>query len=110
MRTRYSQVKLTPPSDGKSISLAFVPTDGATVIDFGPLEVFQDAGGPDGIDHFQLFNVDPSKNPTRTSGMTIIPDYSFDNGPAARIVVIRLTEAIKSWSSGSVSGINRLTL
>jgi transcriptional regulator GlxA family with amidase domain len=82
--------KLTPPSDGKPIPVAFVLTDGATVIDFsGPWEVFQDAGGPDGVDHFKLFTVGPSKNPIRTSGgMTIIPDYSFDDAPAARIVVI----------------------
>lgn len=82
--------KLTPPSDDKPIPVAFVLTDGATVIDFsGPWEVFQDAGGPDGVDHFKLFTVGPSKNPVRTSGgMTIIPDYSFDDAPAARIVVI----------------------
>jgi transcriptional regulator GlxA family with amidase domain len=82
--------KLTPPSNGKPIPVAFVLTDGATVIDFsGPWEVFQDAGGPDGVDHFQLFTVGVSRSPIHTSGgMTIIPDYSFDDAPPARIVVI----------------------
>lgn len=60
-------------------------TDGATVIDFaGPWEVFQDAGGPDGVDHFHLFTVGASKNPVRASGgMLIVPDYTFDDAPAA---------------------------
>jgi transcriptional regulator GlxA family with amidase domain len=82
--------KLTPPADGKPMSVAFVLTDGATMIDFaGPWEVFQDAGGPDGVDHFHLFTVGKSKSPILTSGgMTIIPDYSFDDAPPARIVVV----------------------
>jgi transcriptional regulator GlxA family with amidase domain len=82
--------KLTPPPDNTPVPVAFVLTDGSTVIDFtGPWEVFQDAGGPDGIDHFKLFTVGPSKDPIHTSGgMTIIPDYTFDNAPPARIVVI----------------------
>jgi len=82
--------KLTPPADGKPIPVAFVLTDGATVIDFsGPWEVFQDAGGPDGVDHFRLFTVGASKNPIHTSGgMTITPDYSFEDAPPSLIVVI----------------------
>jgi transcriptional regulator GlxA family with amidase domain len=82
--------KLTRPADGKPIPVAFVLTDGATVIDFaGPWEVFQDAGGPDGVDHFQLFTVGASKDPIRASGgLSIVPDYTFDSAPAARIVVI----------------------
>jgi transcriptional regulator GlxA family with amidase domain len=77
-------------SGGKPISVAFVLGDGATVIDFsGPWEVFQDAGGPDGIDHFHLFTVAASKAPLRASGGLIItPDYSFADAPPARIVVI----------------------
>jgi len=81
--------KLTPPV-GKPISVAFVLGDMATVIDFaGPWEVFQDAGGPDGMDHFRLFTVAASKTPIRVSGgMTVTPDYTFADAPAARIVVI----------------------
>jgi len=82
--------KLTPPADGKPIPVAFALTDGATVIDFtGPWEVFQDAGGPDGVDHFRLFTVGKSKTPVLASGgMTIVPEYSFDDAPEARVVVI----------------------
>ena len=82
--------KLAPPADNKPIPVAFVLTDGATIIDFtGPWEVFQDAGGPDGVDHFKLFTVGASKQPIKASGgMTIVPDYTFDDAPAAKIVVI----------------------
>ena len=68
--------KRTPPTDGKPIEVGFVLTDGVTMIDFaGPWEVFQDAGGPDGVDHFHLFTVGASKSPVRTAGgMTVIPD------------------------------------
>jgi hypothetical protein len=60
--------KLTPPADNKPISVAFVLTDGATIIDFtGPCVVFQDAGGPDGVDHFKRFTVGASKQPIQAS-------------------------------------------
>ncbi len=89
-------------ADGKPIPVAFVLGDGAAVIDFsGPWEVFQDAGGPDGEDHFRLFTVGPSKAPIRASGgLMITPDYSFADAPAARIVVIpaqRGTPALLDW-------------
>jgi transcriptional regulator GlxA family with amidase domain len=79
----------TPPSNQK-IRVAFVLTEGATMIDFaGPWEVFQDAGGEDGPDVFELFTVSESRNPIRTSGgMTVVPDYTFDDAPPAKIVVI----------------------
>ena len=82
--------KLSPPADGKPIEVAFVLGDGVTMIDFaGPWEVFQDAGGPDGVDHFHLFTVAESKKPVHTSGgMTVTPDYSFGDAPPARIVVV----------------------
>jgi transcriptional regulator GlxA family with amidase domain len=81
---------LTPPADGKKIPVAFVLTEGSTMIDFaGPWEVFQDVGGEQGPNPFELFTVSGSKNPIHTSGsMTVIPDYTFDNAPPARIVVI----------------------
>lgn len=88
--------------DGKPIPVAFVLGDGAAVIDFsGPWEVFQDAGGPDGEDHFRLFTVAASKAPIRASGgLMITPDYSFADAPAARIVVIpaqRGTPELLDW-------------
>lgn len=66
------------------ISVAFLISEGAVVIDFcGPWEVFQDAGG------FSLFTVSESTRPIRASaGLQIIPDYDFASAPAPKIVVI----------------------
>ena len=82
--------RLRPRADHKPIAVAFVLTDGATMIDFaGPWEVFQDAGGPDGVDYFHLFTVGESKGPVHISGgMTVIPDYTFENAPPAGIIVV----------------------
>jgi transcriptional regulator GlxA family with amidase domain len=100
--TDASSHKLTPPSDGKKISVAFVLTEGATMIDFaGPWEVFQDVGGEQGPNPFELFTVGESKQPIRTSGgMAVVPDYTFADAPAARIVVIpaqRGAPAMADW-------------
>ena len=80
----------TAPIDGKKIRVAFVITEGATMIDFtGPWEVFQDVGGEEGPNPFELFTVGKSKKPIHASGgMTIVPDYTFSDAPAARILVI----------------------
>jgi len=84
---------LTPPTDGKKIPVAFVLTEGATMIDFaGPWEVFQDVmpvSGDNMVMPFELYTVGESKNPIHTSGgMTVVPDYTFDDAPTPRIVVI----------------------
>jgi transcriptional regulator GlxA family with amidase domain len=82
--------RLTAPSSG-SIKVAFVLSEGATVIDFaGPWEVFQDT---DSSTPFELYTVAPSKAPLHTSGsqrqgMTITPDYSFADAPEPDLVVI----------------------
>ncbi len=72
--------KLRPPAKG-SIAVAFVITDGATVIDFaGPWEVFQDVmveGRGSTMDDqmpFRLFTVSDSKETIRGSGgLRIMP-------------------------------------
>jgi transcriptional regulator GlxA family with amidase domain len=84
-----------PPAKG-SILVAFVLTEGATVIDFaGPWEVFQDVmvesrgSSADEQMPFRLFTVSDSKEPLRaTGGLRIVPDYTFDDAPQPRIVVI----------------------
>ncbi len=83
--------KLTPPGEGKKIPVAFVLTEGATMIDFaGPWEVFQDTMTVPGDNMpFELYTVGESRNPIQVSGgMTIVPDYSFDDAPPPKIVVI----------------------
>jgi transcriptional regulator GlxA family with amidase domain len=94
-RLASRQGKLSPPARG-SIAVAFVITDGATVIDFaGPWEVFQDVmveargASMDEQMPFRLFTVSDSKEPIRASaGLRIVPDYTFDDAPQPRIVVI----------------------
>jgi len=81
------QAKPLKVPDGP-IRVAVVLTDGATMIDFaGPWEVFQDVDAPNG--GFELYTVSDKKEPIRTSGgMTVVPDYTFANAPAPRVVVI----------------------
>src|SRR3982751_2482271 len=85
---------LAPPQG--TIPVAFVLSEGATMIDFaGPWEVFQDVHvdgrGPtmDERMPFRLYTVSDSRVPIRTSGgMQVIPDYTFDDAPPPAIVVV----------------------
>ncbi len=94
---------LQPPAKG-SIPVAFLLSDGAVMIDFsGPWEVFQDvnvpgrAGAP-----FSLYTVAATAKPIHASGgMKIVPDYTFANAPAPKILVIPAqsdpSPATKEW-------------
>ena len=93
--------KLTPPKDG-NIRVAFVMTDGATMIDFaGPWEVFQDVHTDAGAMPFELYTVGDSKTPISTSGgMKVVPDYTFDDAPVPHVVVIgaqRGSKKLPDW-------------
>ena len=94
---------LKPPAQG-SIPVAFLLSEGAVVIDFtGPWEVFQDAYVPGRMDPlFQLYTVAETTKPIHaSSGLTIVPDYSFENAPPPKVIVIPAQsgrgEAIVSW-------------
>ena len=81
---------LKPPAEG-SIPVAFLVSDGAVVIDFcGPWEVFQDVMIPGRMDMpFQLYTVAESSKPIQASGgMKIVPDYTLENAPAPKVLVI----------------------
>jgi putative intracellular protease/amidase/YHS domain-containing protein len=81
---------LKPPAQG-SMPVAFLISEGAQVIDFaGPWEVFQDVMVPGGSDHpFRLYTVSESTSPIHASGgMKIVPDYTFENAPAPKVIVI----------------------
>jgi putative intracellular protease/amidase/YHS domain-containing protein len=81
---------LKPPANG-SIPVAFVISDGAVVIDFcGPWEVFRDVMVPGRQDHpFRLYTVSDKTSPIQAGGgMKIVPDYTFDNAPAPKVIVI----------------------
>jgi putative intracellular protease/amidase/YHS domain-containing protein len=81
---------LKPPENGQ-IPVAFLVSDGAVVIDFcGPWEVFQDVMLPGREEMpFRLYTVAETKKPIRTSGgMQIVPDYTIQNAPAPKVIVI----------------------
>src|SRR5271156_4610100 len=80
---------LTPPATGL-IQVAFLISDGATLIDFaGPWEVFQDVMQDDLRMPFHLYTVAATAKPISSSGgMQIVPGFTFANAPAPRIIVI----------------------
>ena len=81
---------LKPPVQG-SIPVAFLVSEGAVIIDFcGPWEVFQDVNipGRQGAP-FRLYTVAETTAPIRASGgMRIVPDYTLENAPAPKVIVI----------------------
>jgi len=87
-----AQPSRQPAADG-DITVAFVLTQGSTMIDFaGPWEVFQDVMLTDGggMRHpFRLYTISDSRKPIRASGgMQIVPDYTFEDAPPPKIVVV----------------------
>ena len=84
------------------------------MIDFtGPWEVFQDVVVPGRTDHpFRLYTVSESTSPIRASGgMKIVPDYTFGNAPAPKVIVIpaqsQPSEATLEWIRKSDKGHRR---
>src|SRR4051794_9780938 len=81
---------LKPPDKGQ-IPVAFLISDGAVVIDFcGPWEVFHDVTIP-GIEEmpFRLYTVAETKKPIRAAGgMQIVPDYTIQDAPPPKVIVI----------------------
>jgi len=105
---------LKPPPAGEKINVAFIVSESANVMDIaGPWEVFSDAmltskGNPwhdsDGNDMvmpFNVYTVSDSQKPVDANGLTIVPNYSFDNAPKPQIIVIPAqggrTPAQKAW-------------
>jgi len=94
---------LKPPAQGQ-IPVAFVISDGAVIIDFcGPWEVFRDVNIP-GLEDgpFRLYTVSDTTSPIHAGGgMQIIPDYTFANAPAPKVIVIpaqrKPSEAMLKW-------------
>ena len=96
--------KLTPPAEGM-IPVAFPISEDVQVIDFGgPWEVLQDVmlkGGhtDKGMDHrmpFELFTVAESMEAViGTGGLKIVPDYTFANAPAPKVIVVAAQQGSK---------------
>jgi transcriptional regulator GlxA family with amidase domain len=104
---RTAPDRLTPPPRGP-IPVAVLVSAGANVVDFtGPWEVFQDTTVPSrGASHeeqtpFRLFTVADSADPVRaTGGLRIVPDYTVDNAPAPRVIVVpamRASDSVLAW-------------
>lgn len=96
-----SSSALRPPAQGP-IDVAFLISNGATVIDFtGPWEVFQDVSVPGRDDSFRLFTVADGRDPVRvTGGMQIVPDFSVGDAPPPHVVVVpamRRSPAVLDW-------------
>ena len=80
---------LRVPPGGK-ITVAFIVTDGANVMDLaGPWETFQDVVLSDGSGPFQLTTVSDATQPlSMTAGLRIVPAYDFWSAPKADVVVL----------------------
>ncbi len=94
---------LKPPAQG-TIPVAFLISDGAVLIDFaGPWEVFQDVSIPGVMDGpFKLYTVAETNKPiVASAGMKIVPDYTFDNAPVPKVIVIpaqnKANDAAMEW-------------
>jgi putative intracellular protease/amidase len=95
-RSTSAAPRLTSPANGETIGVAFVLTDEAVMIDFaGPWEVFQDVmlpsrGAEMSMQHpFRPYTVSDGRTPIHASdGMRIVLDYTFDDAPAPKIVVV----------------------
>ena len=104
---------LKPPATGK-VNVAFLISEGANVMDIaGPWEVFSDAmltangkawhesDGDDMMMAFNVYTVSDSRKPVDANGLTIIPNYTFDNAPKPQVIVIPAqggrSAAQKAW-------------
>lgn len=92
---------LKPPATG-SIPVAFVISESNVLIDFaGPWDVFVNAATGSRSNLFNLYTVAESTKPVEGSGMKIIPDYTFENAPAPKVIVLPAqssrSEALLEW-------------
>ena len=91
---------LKPPAEGQ-INVAFVISDSANVMDIaGAWEVFGDtmltsqgkpwheADGNNMVMPFNTYTVSDSLKPVNANGLTIVPNYSFENAPKPLIIVV----------------------
>ncbi len=79
-----------PVPAGGEIPVAFVIAQDAEVLDFcGPLEVFASPWTADGHPVFKPYFVAASRAPvTVGGGMRVVPDYTFADAPAPKVIVI----------------------
>jgi putative intracellular protease/amidase len=102
---------LTPPKN-KTIPVAYPLSAGAVEVDFtGPWGVFGSVmlPGKDMVMPFHQYTVAESRAPLRTdSGLTVVPDYTFETAPQPKIIVIpaqgNATEGMLPWIRKASAG------
>jgi putative intracellular protease/amidase len=101
---------LKPPKNG-SIAVAYPLSRGVVDIDFtGPWAIFGSVMLPGGnmASPFHQFSVAETKAPLVTgSGLTVVPDYSYETAPQAKVIVIPAqdsSEAMLQWIRKSSTG------
>ena len=108
---QFPAARLQAPATG-SIPVAFLISDGAVVIDFcGPWSVFEGVTVP-GRDSapFRLYTVAESTSPvTASSGLKIVPDFSYKSAPAPKIIVIPAQNGIGEAGLGWIRSATRNT-
>jgi len=84
-----------PVPEGGLVPIAFVIGHNAEVLDLtGPLEVFSAAWTTDWSPMFEPYFVADNLEPVTVSGnMRVLPDYTFENAPQPRIIVIPAMES-----------------
>jgi transcriptional regulator GlxA family with amidase domain len=102
---------LKPPANGV-VNVAFIVSDNTTLIDLaGPWDVFVSTmltsqgqpwhGGDDMTMPFHLYTVSDSQKPISAEGLTIIPNFTFENAPKPQVIVIPAqggrSESQKKW-------------
>jgi transcriptional regulator GlxA family with amidase domain len=102
---------LKPPANGV-INVAFIVSDRTTLIDLaGPWDVFVSAmstpqgqpwrGGNDMTMLFKVFTVSDSQKRISAEGLTIVPNFTFENSPKPQVIVIPAqggrSESQKNW-------------
>lgn len=110
------------PVAERPLRVAFLVSEGATLIDFaGPWEVFQDVmvdgagkpivtmaqlnAGSSARHPFTLYTVAERRDPLRVSGgLTVVPDHTFADAPRPDVIVVgahRPSEAELAWLKGA---------
>lgn len=105
-----AQNALKPPKSG-SIAVAYPLSRGVVDIDFtGPWAIFGSVmlSGGDMTSPFRQYSVAETKMPIVTeSGLTVVPDYTFETAPQPKVIVIPAqdsSEALVQWIRKSSQG------
>jgi putative intracellular protease/amidase/YHS domain-containing protein len=102
--------RLEPPKTGR-IPVAYPISRGVVDVDFtGPWAIFASVmpASGDMASPFQQYSVAETKAPVVTeSGLTVVPDYTFETAPQPKVIVIPAqssSEAIVQWIRKSSEG------